>query len=74
MSTLYKIEVFGRAGSGKSTRAREIFEQRKKLDLSTSFIDENKHVAVYYGQPGRRHVTIETRVADCDLTEIRFTK
>lgn len=74
MKSLYRIEIFGREGTGKSTRAREIFEQRKKLNLSTSLVDDDKNVAVHYGHPGRRHVTVETRVADCDLTEIRFTK
>lgn len=74
MTILYRIEVLGRAGTGKTTRAREIFETRKELNLSTSLVDDDKHIAVHYGKPGRRHVTIETRIADCDLTEIRFTK
>lgn len=74
MKELYKIEVFGRAGSGKTARAMEIFERRKELNLSTAVVDDDQYVADYTGKAERRYVVIETREADCALTEIRFTK
>lgn len=74
MKELYKIEVFGRAGSGKTARAMEIFERRKELKLGSTVVDDDEYVADFTGKDERRHVVIETREADCDLTEIRFIK
>lgn len=74
MKELYKIEVLGRAGSGKTTRAMEIFDRRKELNLGTTVVDDDEYVADYTGKDERLHVVIETREADCALTEIRFIK
>ena len=74
MKQLYRIEIFGRSGSGKTTRAMQIFNRRKELNLGTTVIDDGYCVADCTGKAERLHVTVETREADCDLTEIRFTE
>ena len=38
LKQLYKLEILGRAGSGKTTRAMEIFDRRKEHNLSTSVV------------------------------------
>ena len=74
MKQLYRIEVFGRPGSGKTARAMQIFERRVELNLGTTVVDDNGYVADYTGKAESLHVLIVIREADCGLTEIRFTK
>lgn len=59
MKELYKIQVRGKVCSGKTTKAEELFDERKAKGLSTNLVDDGSIREVYRGfNPA--YVTIET--------------
>jgi adenylylsulfate kinase-like enzyme len=59
MKELYKIQVRGKVCSGKTTKAEELFDERKAQSLSTKLVDDGSVREIYRGfNPD--YVTIET--------------
>lgn len=67
MKELYKIKVSGPVGCGKTTKAWEIFEERKASGLSTVLVDDGKVKGIYRGSDPD-YVTVETVEEGHDLT------
>ncbi len=59
MKEPYKIQVRGKVCSGKTTKAEELFDERKAQGLSTKLVDDGSVRAIYQGA-NPDYVTIET--------------
>ena len=67
MKELHIIKVSGPVGCGKTTRAWEIFEERKAAGLSTILVDDGKVRDRYEGLD-HACVVIETALEGHELT------
>ena len=63
------ILVSGRAGSGKTKKAEELFAQAVAADQEVAFYDEGRFVAQHLPkQPAKHSLRISTAVLDQSLT------
>lgn len=67
MKELYAIKVSGPVGCGKTTKAWEIFEERKAAGLSTILVDDGKVKGICRGSD-HDCVVIETVEEGHELT------
>lgn len=59
MKQLYKIQVSGKVGCGKTTKAEELFDEMSSKGLSCRLVDDGSVRAKYRGE-NPDYVTIET--------------
>lgn len=59
MQELYKVQVSGRVGCGKTTKAEELFEELEEAGVSAVLIDDGSVRAKYRGS-NPDYVTVET--------------